>query len=86
MFLLVAFAVNSHIICGRIFYAGRNLKMNRMLLIQVLLLFLCGCGDSWQATVYPNKNNLKESFFNFNSTIVGRVIGAKPLIGCIYIL
>ena len=60
MFLLVAFAVNSHIICGRIFYVGRNLKMNRMLLIQVLLLFLCGCGDSWQATVYPNKNNLKD--------------------------
>ena len=33
--------------------------MKRIILIQVLLLFLCGCVDNWQATVYPDKSDLK---------------------------
>jgi len=33
--------------------------MKKILLTLSLVLILCGCSDNWQATVYPNKNNLK---------------------------
>lgn len=33
--------------------------MKKIFLTLSLALFLSGCSDNWQATVYPNKNNLK---------------------------